>query len=60
MKLLIGGPATVYVLVFGLICVIAQIFAQYARYVWVLKWLSLSLFAYVMALAAVRVPWWRR
>jgi hypothetical protein len=40
--------------VFGLICVIAQIFVQYARYVRVLKWLSLSLFAYV---AALRAPW---
>ena len=58
MKLLIGGPVTAYVLVFGLICVIAQIFVQYARYVRVLKWLSLSLFTYVAALAAVRVPWW--
>jgi Mn2+/Fe2+ NRAMP family transporter len=58
-KLLIGGPVTAYVLVFGLICVIAQIFVQYARYVRVLKWLSLSLFAYVAALAAVRVPWGR-
>jgi Mn2+/Fe2+ NRAMP family transporter len=30
---------------------------QYDRYVRVLKSLSLSLFAYVAALAAVRVPW---
>jgi Mn2+/Fe2+ NRAMP family transporter len=30
---------------------------QYARYVRALKWLSLSLFSYVAALAAVRVPW---
>jgi Mn2+/Fe2+ NRAMP family transporter len=58
MKLLIGGPVATYVLVFGLICVIAQIFVQYARYVRVLKWLSLSLFAYVAALAPLRVPWW--
>jgi Mn2+/Fe2+ NRAMP family transporter len=58
MKLLIRGPVTAYVLVFGLICVTAQIFVQYARYVRVLKWLSLSLFSYVAALAAVRVPWW--
>ena len=56
-KLLIGGPATIYVLLFGVVCVAAQVFVQYARYVRVLKWLSLSLFAYVAALAAVRVPW---
>ena len=56
-KLLIGGSATGFVLMFGVLCVIAQVFVQYARYVRVLKWLSLSLFAYVAALAAVRVPW---
>ena len=56
-KLLIGGSTTGFVLMFGVLCVIAQVFVQYARYVRVLKWLSLSLFAYVAALAAVRVPW---
>src|SRR5262249_36014012 len=44
-------------LFFGIVCLIAQIFVQYDRYVRVLKWLSLSLFAYVATLAAVRVPW---
>jgi NRAMP (natural resistance-associated macrophage protein)-like metal ion transporter len=56
-RLVIGGPVTGYVLFYGVVCVIAQIFVQYDRYVRVLKWLSLSLFAYVAALAAVRVPW---
>lgn len=56
-KLLIGGSTTVYVVLFGVVCVLAQILVQYARYVHALKWLSLSLFAYVAALAAVRVPW---
>jgi Mn2+/Fe2+ NRAMP family transporter len=58
MRLLIGGRVTAYVFVFGAICITAQVFVPYARYVRVLKWLSLSLFAYVAALAAVRVPWW--
>lgn len=57
MRLLIGGPTTAYTVIFAVICVTAQIFVQYARYVRVLKWLCLSLFAYVAALAAVRVPW---
>ncbi|MBV8119903.1 MAG: divalent metal cation transporter [Alphaproteobacteria bacterium] len=56
-KLLIGGPAAAYVVFFGVACVAAQIFVHYARYVRVLKWLSLSLFAYVAALAVIRVPW---
>lgn len=57
MRLLLGGPVTAYVVLFAVICVTAQIFVQYARYVRVLKWLCLSLFSYVAALAAVRVPW---
>lgn len=35
----------------------AQILFDYKRYVSLLKWLTLSLFAYVIALAVVRVPW---
>src|SRR5271170_4604103 len=57
LRLLIGGPVTAYVVLFAVVCVTAQIFIQYARYVRVLKWLCLSLFFYVAALALVRVPW---
>ena len=56
-KLLIGGPASVYVVVFAAISVLAQIFFDYKRYVAILKWLTLCLFAYVIALAVVHVPW---
>ena len=37
--------------------VMAQIFLEYKRYVAILKWLTLSLFAYVITLAVVKVPW---
>jgi len=37
--------------------VAAQIWFEYKRYVAVLKWLTLSLLAYVIALAVVNVPW---
>jgi len=57
LKLLIGGPAIAYVVLFGAGSVLAQIFFNYDGYVAVLKWLTLSLFAYVIALAAVKVPW---
>ena len=57
LKLLIGGPAILYVILFGTVSVIAQIFFEYKRYVAILKWLTLSLFAYVITLAVVRVPW---
>jgi NRAMP (natural resistance-associated macrophage protein)-like metal ion transporter len=57
LKLLVGGPGIVYVALFGSISVLAQIFFDYDKYVSVLKWLTLSLFAYVIALAVVKVPW---
>ena len=56
-KLLIGGHSIVYVLFFGVTSVVAQIFLDYNRYVAVLKWLTLSLFAYVAALAFAKVSW---
>src|SRR5690349_10993367 len=55
--LLIGGPGIAHVVLFGAVSVVAQIFFNYDRDVSVLKWLTLSLFAYVIALAVVRVPW---
>jgi NRAMP (natural resistance-associated macrophage protein)-like metal ion transporter len=56
-KLLVGGHAIIYVLLYGVISVTAQIFLDYKRYVAVLKWLTLSLFAYVGALAFAHVSW---
>jgi NRAMP (natural resistance-associated macrophage protein)-like metal ion transporter len=56
-KLLIGGPGLLYVVVFGTICVAGIVFTNYDRYVFVLKWMTLSLFAYVAALFAVHVHW---
>jgi len=56
-RLLIGGPALVYVVLFGVVSVVAQIFLDYERYVSVLKWLTLSLFAYVAALAFAKISW---
>ncbi len=57
LKLLIGGPGFLYVLVFGVASVVAQIFLDYARYSAILKWLTLSLFAYVAALLFAKVSW---
>jgi Mn2+/Fe2+ NRAMP family transporter len=56
-RLLIGGPAGAYVVLYAAISVLAQIFFNYKRYVAILKWLTLCLFAYVIALAVVHVPW---
>jgi NRAMP (natural resistance-associated macrophage protein)-like metal ion transporter len=56
-RLVLGGPQALYVLLFALICAALQIFLQYTRYVSVLKWLTLSLFAYVATLFMVKVSW---
>jgi Mn2+/Fe2+ NRAMP family transporter len=56
-KLLIGGPALLYVGAFGLLCVLLEVFVRYSRYVSVLKWLSMSLIAYVGVALVVHVPW---
>ena len=55
--LLIGGSRHAYILGFGLFCVVLQIYFTYARYVRVLKWLTLSLFAYVGVVFSVDLPW---
>jgi NRAMP (natural resistance-associated macrophage protein)-like metal ion transporter len=57
-KLLIGGPALLYVAGIGVLTVLLEIFMRYSRYVAVLKWLSLSLLAYVATAFMVDLPWW--
>ena len=57
LKLLIGGPALLYVALFGLLTVLLEIFSRYSRYVSILKWLTLSLFAYVGVAFVVDIPW---
>lgn len=55
--LLVGGPERAYIVGIGALCVVLQVFASYHRYIRVLKWLTLSLFAYVGTVFAVQVPW---
>ncbi len=57
LKLLIGGPQLAYVAAFGLASVLLEVFMRYSRYVSVLKWLTLSLFAYVAVAFVVKTPW---
>jgi NRAMP (natural resistance-associated macrophage protein)-like metal ion transporter len=56
-RLVFGGSQVLYVLLFAAICIALQVFLQYTRYVSVLKWLTLFLFAYVATLFMVKVPW---
>jgi NRAMP (natural resistance-associated macrophage protein)-like metal ion transporter len=55
--LVLPGRAAWYVLGFGLVSLLLQVFLPYERYVRVLKWLTLSLFAYVAVVFAVDVDW---
>ena len=57
LRLLVGGSKHVYVVAFAALCAVLEIFVTYARYVRVLKWLTLSLFAYVATVLVVEVPW---
>ena len=55
--LLIGGPIGLYTLLFGLFCIIVEVALSYERYSSVLKWTTLSLFAYVAVVVVAQVPW---
>ena len=57
LRLLLGGPAQLYVIGFAAFCAVLEVFSSYERYVGVLKWTSLSLFAYIAVAFAVHVPW---
>jgi NRAMP (natural resistance-associated macrophage protein)-like metal ion transporter len=54
--LLIPGPMLLYTFLFGLVSVALEIFVSYNRYVSVLKWTTLSLFAYVAVVFVAGVP----
>lgn len=55
--LLVHGSKLAYVLGFGLVSVLLQVFVPYERYVDVLKWLTASLLAYVVTAFTIQVPW---
>jgi Mn2+/Fe2+ NRAMP family transporter len=55
--LLVGGSKVLYVILFGASCAMLQVFLEYSRYVSVLKWLTLALFAYFGTVLVVKVPW---
>ena len=52
-----GVDKVVYAVGFGLVCVLLEVFMSYKRYVGVLKWLTLSLLAYVGVVFTVKIPW---
>ena len=59
LKLAIGGPRHFYSILIGSGCLLLQVFIPYHRYLPILKWLTLSLFAYVGTVFASHVDWSR-
>ncbi|WP_411291233.1 NRAMP family divalent metal transporter [Sphingorhabdus sp.] len=57
--LLIGGNAAFYTLLFGVLCIVLEVTLSYPRYASILKWTTLSLFAYVGVVVVAGVPWGR-
>jgi NRAMP (natural resistance-associated macrophage protein)-like metal ion transporter len=55
--LVVGGPKALYAVAFGIVSLSLQVFLPYERYVKILKWLTLSLLAYVGVLLSVHVDW---
>jgi Mn2+/Fe2+ NRAMP family transporter len=56
-QLVLGLDRHLLTVLFALLTLLLQIFIPYHRYVYFLKWLTLSLLAYVAVLFTVHVPW---
>jgi NRAMP (natural resistance-associated macrophage protein)-like metal ion transporter len=57
LKLLIGGSAQLYAVIFGATSLVLQMFVPFPRYAPLLKLMTLALFAYVATVFIVHVPW---
>jgi Mn2+/Fe2+ NRAMP family transporter len=56
-ELVVGGGEHIFVFLFAILCVVLQLFIPYRQYASVLKWLTLSLFAYVGVVLLVHIDW---
>lgn len=56
-QMLVPTQTGIYILVFGVLSLGLQLFVPYSSYVKYLKWLTISLFAYVAAAFFAHVPW---
>ena len=57
LALLLPGHMLLYTVVFGAVSVLLEVLLSYARYERILKWTTLSLFAYVGVVFVADVPW---
>lgn len=57
LQLVVGGSALAYAVLFGLVCLSAEIFIPYHRYAGYLKLMTMVLLCYVAAAFSVKIPW---
>jgi NRAMP (natural resistance-associated macrophage protein)-like metal ion transporter len=57
LQLVVGGGQHFHAVFFGIVTVLLQVFVPYRKLAPILKWLTLFLFAYVIAVFLVDVPW---
>ncbi|MBS3928233.1 MAG: divalent metal cation transporter [Sphingomonadales bacterium] len=56
LALVIPGPVLAYTAAFGVLSVLLEVFLSYSQYARILKWATLSLFAYVGVVFVAKVP----
>ena len=57
LRLLLGGSAHLYSVLFGGLCLTMQVYLRYETYVRYLKWLTLALLSYVAVVFTIHVQW---
>lgn len=57
LALVIPGPVLAYTAAFGLLSVLLEVLLSYSQYARILKWTTLSLFAYIGVVFVADVPW---
>jgi Mn2+/Fe2+ NRAMP family transporter len=59
LRLIVNGSTTIFAMMFGVACLLAEIFIPYHSYADYLKFLTLVLFVYVAAAFSTSIPWGR-
>ena len=57
LALLLPGPVHLFVVLFGLASILAEVMVSYERYASILKWTTLSLFSYIAVVLVADVDW---
>src|SRR5450631_1717099 len=57
LQLVVGGSSQAYAVAFSIVCLVLEIYLSYRRYVTLLKWLTLVLFAYVAVAMVANISW---